>query len=149
SALHDLVPGLADIPDDQKLAHILQHLQSLPEDDTDDQANLSLAPALLEAVRSKRDLCVQRGALTPAVADALLARLAPGGQVIGLSRGDYDGTLALSIFTALTDNKPVALGQRSASQSRLVRAVPGETAPQGPPLHEKMAALADGKLVEL
>jgi hypothetical protein len=148
SALHELVPGLADAPDDQKLDLLLQHIQSLATDD-DDSTNLSLAPALLEAVKAKRDLCVSRGALTPAVADVLLARLAPSGQVLGLSRNDSDATLALSIFSALADNKPIALGERTAAQSRVIRPVPGQSATQGPPLYEKMAAMADGKPVEL
>jgi hypothetical protein len=81
----------------------------------------------------------------------LLARLAPGDQLIGLSRAaEPDATLALSIFTSLADNRPVPLGERSGSQSRaLSRDIPGETRPTGPPLYEKMAAMADGKSVEL
>jgi hypothetical protein len=162
SALHDLVPGLADAPDEQKLDAILQYIQSLSNDN--DSANLpsglslrvedSLAPdvrqALLDAVKAKRDLCVSRGALTPAVADVVMARLAPANEVIGLSQRESDATLALSIFTALADNKPVSLGERTGSQARaLTRSVPGETQPPGAPLYEKMAAIADGKCVQL
>jgi len=152
SALHDLVPGLSDAPDEQKLDAILQHIQSLSADN--DAANLSLAPdvrqALLDAVKAKRDLCVSRGALTPAVADTLMARLAPANEVIGLSRRESDATLALSIFSALAENKPISLGERTGSQARaLMRAVPGEAQPPGAPLYEKMAAIADGKCVQL
>jgi hypothetical protein len=156
SALHGLVPGLSEVPAEQKLEQILQYIQSVAADN--DSAHLSLAApdpaisqALLEAVKAKRDLCVSRGALTPAVADALLARLAPDNQLIGLSReGGADATLALSIFTSLAENRPVPLGERSGLQARaLSRAVPGDTRPQGPPLYEKMAAMADGKSVEL
>jgi hypothetical protein len=158
SALHNLVPGLSDVPDEQKLEKILQFIQSAAAETEPEAANLSLtAPdpavsrALLEAVRVKRDLCVSRGALTPAVADVLLARLAPGDQLIGLSRVDgADATLALSIFSALAENRPIPIGERTGSQARaLPRAVPGEDRPQTPPLYEKMAAMADGKCVEL
>jgi hypothetical protein len=184
SALHDAVPGLSDVPDEGKLDQILQYIQSAAADS--DQANLRLAEAnnklsmrdkrieelslamaapapdpavgraLLEAVKAKRDLCVSRGALTPVVADALLAHLAPDNQLIGLSRangGGVDATLALSIFSALADNRPIASGERTGPQGRalhaLGRSVPGEGRPQGPPLYEKMAAMADGKRVEL
>jgi hypothetical protein len=166
SALHDLVPGLIEVPDEQKLEQVLQYIQSLAADA--DQAEppqtLSraapemdpvLEQALLESIKSKRDLCVSRGALTPAVADVLLSRLlpaTPSDGVLTLSRGQTDGgaTLALSIFTALADNRPLALGEQTRRQaSALPRTVPGESQPSGPPLYEKMAAMADGKCVQL
>jgi hypothetical protein len=174
STLHDLIPGLSDAPDEQKLEKILQFVQSLiaqgiasPPDAAEPpagQADLSLADpadsqvrqALLDAVRTKRDLCITRGALTPAVADALLARLIPQSDsaVIGLSRHDgLPETLALSVFTALADNRPILPGQRTGAQpsglTALPRAVPGEAPPAGPPLYEKMAAMANGKCVAL
>jgi hypothetical protein len=178
STLHDLIPGLCDSPDEQKLEKILQFVQSLiaqgvaqsvaspPEaaEPSAGQADLSLADstdpqvrqALLDAVRTKRDLCITRGALTPAVADALLARLIPSGDsaVINLSRqGGLPETLALSVFTALAENRPIVPGQRTGAQppglTPLARAVPGEAQPAGPPLYEKMAAMANGKCVTL
>jgi len=175
SALHDSVPGLSDVPDEQKLDRILQHIQSVAADN--DQANLRLAErdrrieelslpadptppsvrqALLEAVKTKRDLCVSRGALTPAVADALMEHLTSDNSVIALARSDdgaANATLALSIFTALADNRPVAVGERTGSQSRalhaLPRGVPGQAPSQEPPLYQRMAAMADGKSVAL
>lgn len=183
AALHDLVPGLADAPDEQKLDYVRQHLQKLSDDN--DQANLRLAErdrridelslltqakppleqavldALFDAIKTKRDLCVSRGALTPAVADSVLAALMPraqGGGIIGLSReanvpNEPDAKLALSVFSALADNRPVASGQRTGSQSRglvpVARDIPGEPGLQGPPLYEKMAAMANGKSVQL
>jgi hypothetical protein len=162
ASLHELVPGLREIPEDQKLDHVLQHVQSTAGNS--DQADLSLAgelapldpavaAALIDAVKSKRDLCVSRGALTPAVADALLSRLVPKEGLIALSHNSAESsaaTLALSIFSALADNKPVAGGERTGSQARaLTRNVPGESQPSGPPLYEKMAAMANGACVQL
>jgi hypothetical protein len=109
--------------------------------------------ALLDAVKARRDLCVARGALTPAVADVILNQLVPSPQVIGLSRHDQQATqasLALSIFTALADNRPIHTGERTGSQIRpLTRPIPGDPQPSGPPLYEKMAAMANGQCVEL
>jgi len=165
AALHALVPGLEQAADDQKLPHILQHLQSLnDEDDGSAAADLSRSDpppadsgasdlaraALLEAARAKRDLCVERGALTPAVADAVLAGLT--GDVLRLSRNDPSSAerLALSILTTLADNRPAAFGDRTGRQlSPLVRQTPGENRGKVVPLYEKMAAMADGQAVEL
>ncbi|HTW96013.1 MAG TPA: hypothetical protein VMD30_14520 [Tepidisphaeraceae bacterium] len=165
AALHSLVPGLEQAADDQKLPHILQHLQSL-NDEEDGSAALSRGEdqpvaheppdeplaraALLEAAKTKRDLCVERGALTPAVADAVLAALS--GDVLKLSRHDPSRAerLALSVLTALAENRPGAFGDRTGRQlSPLVRAVPGEDHGKSVPLYEKMAAIADGQLVDL
>ena len=68
SALHDLVPGLSDVPDEQKLDHLLQHLQTLYADN--DRANLRLTE------RDQRIDELSRQAnpppLEPAVRQALL-----------------------------------------------------------------------------
>ena len=206
SALHELVPGLDQVPDEGKLDHVVRHLQSLAADDDEDAGtpeevatlsrgdirrrardrrrlafeqlaekdrqiqtlslraggetppmDPSVREALLEAVKAKRDLCVSRGALSPAVADVLLARLAgrpAAGGTVRLSRAqdDVPPAVALSVFGVLADNRPVPPGERTGPQSRVLhpvpRTTPGEEKPAGTPLYEKMAAMASGKSVE-
>lgn len=81
--------------------------------------------ALLSAIEVKKGLAVQRGALSPAVADLLFSKLAKtagkSGKVntLGLSRAANphgEQALALEVFDALLDNKPVATGEQSGLQ---------------------------------
>jgi len=93
SALHGLVPGLSEVPAEQKLEKLLQYIQSVAAEP--DQANLSLtAPdpavseALLEAVQSQaRSVRVARRADAGSGRRAASA-IGADDQLIGLSRAD-------------------------------------------------------------
>jgi hypothetical protein len=172
--MHQLVPGLAPAPDEEKVPRLCQHLGTLAERDeedagTDGTTNLSrqqiietarvrrrkwradsvelaqirqwlvekdrqvqelsarvpkvLEPevrdSLIEACRVQKDLCVRNGALDPATADALFAKVVKDtkGRVntIALSRTaatSGEGILALSLFEMLKENKPVKTGEQ-------------------------------------
>lgn len=80
--------------------------------------------ALLDAVKVKQQLCVAKGAVSPSVAERLYAALArtPDGKVntLALSRAANpigNRALALDLFDILTDNQPVAIGDRTGVQT--------------------------------
>ncbi len=58
SALHDFVPGLNESPDDEKLARIQQHLDTLSYQDVQDAGDQDAVhlsrPAIMEAARAQR-----------------------------------------------------------------------------------------------
>jgi hypothetical protein len=106
-------------------------------------------PSLLaDAATARRDLAVFRGGIDPATADALLALLTGGPEpTIGLSRTAGGRPLAVAVFDALANNRPVLLGELTGPQSGgrlhlLARAVPGGEATAD--LTGRMIALANG-----
>ena len=128
-------------------------------------------------IRAKADACVARGGVSPSVRDRLLALLAGNGAGAGVMNlsangvdngvahgaalGDGDAgpdsrvgpsrawgdALAMEVFDILADNRAAALGEKTGVQA-LSRVAPDET-DRGAPLYAKMAAMAEGKPVEL
>lgn len=106
--------------------------------------------ALVEAARAKKELAVARGALSPAVADRLFARLVrrSDGSVnaVALSRSSpEESCLALGVFDDLAENRPVPRGESTGVQT-LARVIPNASEPGlDPKLQERMIALASGR----
>jgi hypothetical protein len=143
----------APLTADDFVPRVLEHLRTNKPPVT----TLSMSPlidsgaaaaALVEAARAKRDLAVARGAITPAVADRLFARLVQSadGRVntVTLSRqAEGERILALAIFDDLAENRPVPMGEMSGLQT-LARILPESTAVDAQ-LQQRMIAMANGK----
>lgn len=117
------------------------------------QANLSaseetLRSSLMETLRLQRDRLVERGALTPAAADALVASLAPGpggAGVLALSRAGGNGsTLAGAVLDALEENHPTPQGELTGLQA-LARVPPGDPLGGGDLPFRRMADRFNGR----
>ena len=78
--------------------------------------------AALSLVSSRRDLCVQKGAVNKSVADKLYAAVVGEGDTfnnVALSRASsIDGkqSIALSIFSILEENQPIVTTQKTGPQ---------------------------------
>jgi hypothetical protein len=118
-------------------------------------ANLSVADDALARARRemlglRRDRLVERGALTPAAADALMAALLPSpltttGGVIALSHSSHDpSALAGAVLNALEDNRPAPQGEVSGLQA-LARVPPGDPLGGGDLPFRRMADRFNGR----
>ena len=109
---------------------------------------LLMLSLLTDAATARRDLAVARGGIDPATADALLGLLTGGPDPsIALSRSTGGRPLAVAVFDALANNRPVRLGELTGPQSPgrlqlLARSVPGGEASTD--LTGRMIALANG-----
>ena len=103
----------------------VEQSKALKESETKALSTISMDPDALEMsvdlTLSKLDSLVAAGSITPAVSKALSAALVgpeTGRNVYALSRKATGGTkpLATLVLDALKDNKPVKLGEKTASQ---------------------------------
>jgi hypothetical protein len=107
--------------------------------------------AIVSGLTTQAQRCVKNGAITPITRDRLIEALVQRGgkpNVLALSAAAPGETLAMQVFSILEDNEPVALGSRTGLQAML-RTPPDDAGSRGEPLYKKMAALADGRRVEL
>jgi hypothetical protein len=107
-----------------------------------------LQAALVEVARAKFDAAVNRGGLSPAARDRLVAALVQStdgtANVLALSRAANPGgqsALALAIADILLENQAISLGSATGLQT-LPRAVPGEESPAIFQLREYMTKVA-------
>jgi hypothetical protein len=165
--LRQLIPD-ADVLDAPTLVDRLLDLMEAASDEADaapDEdtgaaasgaapANLSaaddaLARARREMLGLRRDRLVERGALTPAAADGLMAALLPSAAtasgVVALSHSSHDpSALAGAVFDALEENRPAPQGELSGLQA-LARVPPGDPLGGGELPFRRMADRFNGR----
>ena len=103
---------------------------------------------MTESTTAKFDAAVERGSLSPAARDRLVATLVRGGDgkanVIALSRSANPGgerCLAMAVAEILLDNQPVQLGESTGLQA-MSRQIPGEESSPIEQLKQYMTKIA-------
>jgi hypothetical protein len=112
-------------------------------------ANDAVAKVQRQMLQIRRNLLVERGALTPAAADALMAAMLPASGstagVVTLSNASQDATnLAGAVFDALEHNHPAPQGELSGLQA-LARVPPGDPLAGGELPFRRMADRFNGR----
>jgi hypothetical protein len=112
-------------------------------------ANDAVAKVQRQMLQIRRNLLVERGALTPAAADALIAAMLPASGsaagLVALSNASQDAAnFAAAVFDALEHNHPVPQGELSGLQA-LARVPPGDPLAGGELPFRRMADRFNGR----